>query len=227
LGLIAFTIAAPAAAQARPDFPISVNAKSAKAKNDKPRQRTSSRKHRRKAWSATELSAARCSAPNSSCTPSLTRALGAYASVGPVNRPIGTAARGSTSRSCLTGAARALLNRLEAQFGAVRLVSTCRRGATIAGTRRPSMHRYGKAIDFVAPAGRKAAMVRWLRDNSPGVTMTYHGMDHIHTDVGPYHKVILGAGGRRHASKRRARTYHVRKRQAPQDVSAQRWLSQR
>ena len=106
---------------------------------------------------------------------------------------------GGVDRGCLVPAARTLLTRMEMQFGAVRVVSTCRRGATIAGTRRPSLHRYGKAIDFVAPAGRKAAIVSWLRDHSPGVTMTYHGMAHIHTDVGTYRRVIIGAGGRRSA----------------------------
>jgi hypothetical protein len=223
IGLAAFTMAIPATAEAGPDFPIVVKAKSAKTYT--PQRRVSSRKYKRSARRATEVSAARCSAPNSGCTSALPRALQAYASVGPAHH----AGRitGSTNRNCLTSAARALLSRLEARFGAVRIVSTCRRGATIAGTRRPSMHRYGKAIDFVAPSGQKAAMVRWLRDNSPGVTMTYHGMDHIHTDVGPYHKLILGARGRRHARKHHTRHRVARTRQAPQQISAQRWLAQR
>ena len=115
-------------------------------------------------------------------------------------------ARGAP-RGCLVPAARRLLAELETQFGAVRVVSTCRRGAVIAGTRRPSQHRYGKAIDFLAPPGRKAEVVRWLREHSPGVTMTYHRMNHIHTDVGHYRRVILDAGGRRSAHRRsRARS---------------------
>ena len=124
------------------------------------------------------------------CPEPLAGTLQAYALAGPV---------GGADRGCLVPAARALLARLEMRFGAVRVVSTCRRGAVIAGTRRASLHRYGKAIDFVAPAGGKAAVVRWLRENSPGVTMTYHGMVHIHTDVGTYRRVIIGAGSRRSA----------------------------
>src|SRR5207248_631305 len=83
------------------------------------------------------------------------------------------------------GAARALLGRIEANFGAVRIVSTCRPGAVIAGTRHPSMHRYGMAIDFVAPSGRKGEIVSWLARNNSGGTMTYPSMNHIHADVGP------------------------------------------
>ena len=103
---------------------------------------------------------------------------------------------GGTSRSCLTSSARALLGRIEATFGAVQIVSTCRPGAVIAGSGKPSKHRYGQAIDFNA-GGRKAAIVRWLIANHhSGGTMTYAGMNHIHVDVG-YRFVKLNHGGRR------------------------------
>lgn len=105
---------------------------------------------------------------------------------------------GGTSRSCLTSEARALLGRIEANFGAVSIVSTCRPGAIIAGTSKPSKHRYGQAIDFNA-GGRKAAIVRWLIANHhSGGTMTYAGMNHIHVDIG-YRFVKLNHGGRRRA----------------------------
>ena len=101
-----------------------------------------------------------------------------------------------TSRTCLTPAARDLLSRIEAQFGRVSLVSTCRPGARIAGTGRPSRHASGNAIDFKAPAGRKADVVRWLIANhQAGGVMTYARMDHIHVDIG-YRFVALAAGGR-------------------------------
>ena len=136
-----------------------------------------------------------CSDPNvSGCARPVGRTLQAYASAPP---PVARRAVGTTDRRCLVPAARALLSQLEVRFGPVRVVSTCRRGATIAGTRRPSMHRYGKAIDFIAPAGRKAEVISWLREHSPGVTMTYRGMQHIHTDVGSYRGVFLGGRGRR------------------------------
>ena len=106
-------------------------------------------------------------------------------------------ARAGTSRACLTPAARALLARVEAQFGSVRIVSTCRPGATIAGTRRPSRHASGNAIDFDAPAGRKAEVVRWLIENHrSGGVMTYAAMNHIHVDIGRRF-VALNSGGRR------------------------------
>lgn len=103
-----------------------------------------------------------------------------------------------TSRGCLTPSARALLGRIEAHFGRVQVVSTCRPGARIAGTGRISRHASGNAVDFNAPSGRKAAIVRWLIANHrSGGTMTYAGMSHIHVDIG-YHFVSLNSGGRRH-----------------------------
>ena len=91
-----------------------------------------------------------------------------------------------TSRGCLTSAARALLGRIEGQFGQVQIISTCRPGARIAGTSRISRHASGNAVDFNAPGGRKAEIVRWLIANHrSGGTMTYAGMGHIHVDIGP------------------------------------------
>ena len=105
-------------------------------------------------------------------------------------------------RSCLTEAAHALLDQIEKKFGPMQLMSTCRSGATIAGSGRPSKHASGNAIDFEAGA-RKQAVVQWLIANHhTGGTMTYSDMDHIHVDIGP-HFVSLGApsggGGGRYA----------------------------
>lgn len=106
-------------------------------------------------------------------------------------------ASGGSSRSCLQPQARALLNRIESQFGAVSIVSTCRPGAVIATSGKPSKHRYGLAIDFDA-GSRKGAVVNWLiKNHHSGGTMTYRGMNHIHVDIG-YRFVSLGANsGRR------------------------------
>jgi hypothetical protein len=96
-------------------------------------------------------------------------------------------------RSCLTPAAHALLNRIEAKFGPVRVISTCRPGATIAGTGWPSRHASGNAVDFKA-GSRKAEIVAWLIANHhDGGTMTYGNMDHIHVDIGR-HFVSLASG---------------------------------
>jgi Bacterial SH3 domain/Peptidase M15 len=101
-------------------------------------------------------------------------------------------------RTCLTPPARALLERIEEKFGPVKLVSTCRPGAKIAGSWRPSRHASGNAVDFDADH-RKADIVEWLITNHhDGGTMTYSGMDHIHVDIGPHFVSI--AGGRHWAS---------------------------
>ena len=68
-------------------------------------------------------------------------------------------------RTCLTPPARALLERIEEKFGSVKLVSTCRPGATIAGSGRPSRHASGNAVDFDA-GSRKAADYR-VADRQP------------------------------------------------------------
>lgn len=95
-------------------------------------------------------------------------------------------------RACLTPEARALLDRIEAKFGRVELVSTCRRGARIAGTLRMSRHASGNAIDFNA-GSRKAAILEWLVANHrAGGTMTYRDLDHIHVDIGPHFVSIVG-----------------------------------
>lgn len=106
-------------------------------------------------------------------------------------------ASGGSSRTCLQPQARALLNRIESQFGSVSIVSTCRPGAVIATSGKPSKHRYGLAIDFDA-GSRKGAIVNWLiKNHHSGGTMTYRGMNHIHVDIG-HRFVSLGANsGRR------------------------------
>ncbi len=90
----------------------------------------------------------------------------------------------SSSRRCLTSEARALLGRIQARFGNVQVISTCRPGARIATSGRPSKHASGQAVDFRVP-GRKSEVVKWLSANHrSGGTMTYSDMDHIHVDVG-------------------------------------------
>lgn len=103
---------------------------------------------------------------------------------------------GSTaSVSCLKPAAKALLGRIQAQFGRVQIVSTCRNGARIRGTGKRSKHATGEAIDFKVPGRTTAEVVRWLKANHHGGgIMTYRNFSHIHVDVG-YRYVRLGARG--------------------------------
>ena len=101
-----------------------------------------------------------------------------------------------TSTTCLTSAARNLLGRIRNHFGNVEIVSTCRPGAVIAGTRTPSKHASGQAIDFRVP-GKKAEVVRWLIANHhSGGVMTYSDMNHIHVDVGPRFVALNRPSGR-------------------------------
>lgn len=119
---------------------------------------------------------------------------------------LGTRAEAAPSRSCLTTAARSALERVEAAFGPMQVLSTCRPGATVRGTGRPSRHASGNAVDFRA-GSRKASVVRWLIANHPGGIMTYRRMSHIHMDVGPRF-VALGHGGGR-AKRQRANRRRV------------------
>ena len=101
-------------------------------------------------------------------------------------------------RKCLTPAVHAVLDQIEARFGPVQVISTCRPGARIAGSGRISRHASGNAVDFEA-GKRKGAIIDWLVANhKKGGTMTYPSMSHIHVDVGQ-HFVSL-AGGRKYAS---------------------------
>jgi hypothetical protein len=112
------------------------------------------------------------------------------------HRSRGGAGGASASRSCLTGETRALLSRFEARFGSVKVISTCRPGAVIAGSGRPSQHRYGKAVDFMPKPGQRAAMLAWLRSNANGAVITY-GTGHIHFDTGGYRNFAISAKARR------------------------------
>lgn len=94
--------------------------------------------------------------------------------------------------ACLSPAARQLFSAIETTFGAMKVISTCRPGATIAGSGRPSKHASGNAVDFVAGA-RKAEVIAWLIANhGTGGTMTYADMDHIHVDIGPHFVSLAG-----------------------------------
>lgn len=101
-----------------------------------------------------------------------------------------------TSRDCLARSARSLLNSIESNFGRVEIISTCRRGARIATSGRPSKHATGEAIDFRV-RGKKQQVVAWLRKNHhSGGIMTYSDMDHIHVDVGHQFVALNRPSGR-------------------------------
>ena len=101
----------------------------------------------------------------------------------------------TASRGCLTGDTQRVLSGLEARFGAVKVISTCRPGARIAGNGRPSQPGFGRAVDFVPRPGQRAAALAWLRANANGAVITY-ASGHIHFDTGGY-RVYASSGARR------------------------------
>lgn len=90
--------------------------------------------------------------------------------------------KATADRGCLQPQAKALLAAIEAKWGKVNVISTCRPGAVIKGTKKPSLHRYGRAIDFRAK--NQAAIVKWLRSACTCGVITYGKSGHVHVDVG-------------------------------------------
>jgi uncharacterized protein YcbK (DUF882 family) len=96
-----------------------------------------------------------------------------------------TPSSAQSSTSCLPGSVQNTLSRIRQKFGPVRVISTFRRGAVIAGTGRRSLHASCRAVDFHAPAGKRSAVIAWLRSNHKGGLGIYScGMSHLHIDNG-------------------------------------------
>ena len=75
------------------------------------------------------------------------------------------------------------LRSVESKFGKIRIISSCRPGATVIKTGRPSMHRYCRAVDFNPPRGKYRQVARYLKTTWGGGVGTYSGrFNHIHID---------------------------------------------
>ena len=75
------------------------------------------------------------------------------------------------------------LRSVEVKFGKIRIISSCRPGATVRKTGRPSMHRYCRAIDFKPRRGTYRQVARYLKTTWGGGVGTYSGrFNHIHID---------------------------------------------
>lgn len=128
-----------------------------------------------------------------------------------VSAPIATQAlAASTSTGCLPGALKRKLSQIRSKFGPVRVISTHRPGARIAGSGKRSLHSACRAVDFHPPRGQYRAVVAWLKANHGGGVGTYScGMHHIHMDNGPrvrfHHCVGRSGRPRRSYASRRAR----------------------
>ena len=91
----------------------------------------------------------------------------------------------STSRACLPAALNGILASIESRYGAVRVISTHRPGARIAGTNHASLHASCRAVDFHPAAGKYREVLAYLRDHWDGGIGTYSGLNHhLHLDVG-------------------------------------------
>jgi uncharacterized protein YcbK (DUF882 family) len=100
-----------------------------------------------------------------------------------------TPSSAQSSTSCLPGSVQSTLNQIRQKFGPVRVISTFRRGAVIAGTGRRSLHASCRAVDFHAPSGKRSAVIAWLRSNHKGGLGIYScGMSHLHIDNGGNYK---------------------------------------
>jgi Peptidase M15 len=92
----------------------------------------------------------------------------------------------STSRACLPYELKNALATIESRFGPVKVVSTHRPGARIAGTHYASYHATCRAVDFHPAPGKYREVLAYLRSSWNGGLGTYSGqMHHLHIDVGP------------------------------------------
>lgn len=104
----------------------------------------------------------------------------------------------AASTKCLPGSLRAAMAHISRTYGRVLIISSYRRGAIIAGTRKRSKHARCQAVDFKVKGNQRAA-VRWLQ-SQPLEVITYSGaMHHIHIAVGSYkgHHRVDGRGRRK------------------------------
>lgn len=92
--------------------------------------------------------------------------------------------------SCLPGSVRAALARADAACG-VKVVSTFRRGAAIAGTGgSPSMHRWCRAADFTTP--QPSCVLATLADWPHALSTDYRAVKHFHIDDGAHVRFVHG-----------------------------------
>lgn len=102
------------------------------------------------------------------------------------------------------------LARVESQCSGFKRLSECRPHSTIAGTGRPSLHRYCLAVDFRVDSYGCAygALADWQH----GLSMDGPSQRHIHlsdgTSIGRSEGRFYHGGGRRHAHRHGNRRHH-------------------
>ncbi len=106
-------------------------------------------------------------------------------SVFPVTSVMTTTAQAASTK-CLPGVVKKRLAQIRSKFGKVRVISTHRPGARIAGSGKRSYHASCRAVDFHPPKGKYRAVLAWLKSNHKGGVGSYScGMHHLHVDNGP------------------------------------------
>ena len=95
-----------------------------------------------------------------------------------------TPAQAGPPTACLPGSIKARLAQIRQKFGPIKIISTLRRGARIAGSGHRSKHADCRAVDF--KVSNKWAVYRWLNKVHNGGLGIYNGhCNHIHIDNGP------------------------------------------
>lgn len=95
-------------------------------------------------------------------------------------------AAASASLDCVPDTLKAVLSDVAAKFGPVQVISTHRPGAVVAGTRRASLHRACRAVDFRPARGTRRAVIAYLRADPRVQGLGIYRSGHIHIDNGPY-----------------------------------------
>lgn len=90
----------------------------------------------------------------------------------------------STSTQCLPPQVKKALSGVS-KYGKVTIISSYRKNAVIAGTRKRSKHASCKAVDFNI-SGNKSGAIKWLRSQRLEVITYGCAMHHIHIATGNY-----------------------------------------
>ena len=93
-------------------------------------------------------------------------------SVFPVTSVMTTTAQAASTK-CLPGVVKKRLAQIRSKFGKVRVISTHRPGARIAGSGKRSYHASCRAVDFHPPKGKYRAVLAWLKSNHKGGVGSY------------------------------------------------------
>ena len=120
----------------------------------------------------------------------------------PASARMKPAQRPSTSQACIPQDLKRTIAEVERRFGSVRVISTNRPGAKIAGSGRRSKHADCRAVDFTPPRGKYGQVASWLKANHNGGVGTYScGMNHIHIDNGQNTRWHKCSGGKKTAKR--------------------------